>query len=129
MAYSATVTKTKINNVDYVFDITEDYDGTSAGSTTDFSLDVPVTGRILRYKAKATNASHKVTPIICVVENATNGVNIVMEISSAANEIDEQAVDPPKYYASGKKLYINNNCDNSAGVVTTRIFLRDTWGL
>jgi hypothetical protein len=130
MAYSATVTKTKLNNVDYVYDITEDWDGTTPGTATDFSIAVPAAGRILRYKSNATSsASHTVTPVISVVENATSGVNIVMQVSAAGNDIDEQAVDPPKYYSSTKLLYINNNSNHADAEVTTRIFLRDTWGL
>ena len=129
MAYSATVTKTKLNNVDYVYDITEDWDGTTPDATTDFSIAVPAAGRILRYKSNASDASHTVTPVISVVENATSGVNLVMKFSAAENDLDEQTVDPPKYYSSTKLLYINNNSNHADAEVTTRIFLRDTWGL
>ena len=129
MAYSATVTKTKLNNVDYVYDITEDWDGSTPTAATDFSIAVPAAGRILRYKSNASDASHTVTPVISVVENATSGVNLVMKFSAAENDLDEQTVDPPKYYSSTKLLYINNNSNHADAEVTTRIFLRDTWGL
>ncbi len=54
MAYSSTVTKTKINNVDYVYDITETMGGDTAGTGTDFSIDVTTSGRILRYTCSAS---------------------------------------------------------------------------
>tara|TARA_Y100001963_G_C6730726_1_gene423756 strand:- start:343 stop:741 length:399 start_codon:yes stop_codon:yes gene_type:complete len=132
MAYSSTVTKTKINNVDYVYDITETMGGDTAGTGTDFSIDVTTSGRILRYTCSADAGT--VNPCVSVADNPYDGsvrqdVDLVLENATAAAVVDLQPSGYVLFYATGKKLYINNVCSNTGATVTTRIFIRDTWGL
>lgn len=95
MAYSSTVTKTKINNVDYVYDITETMGSTTAGTGTDFSIDVTTSGRILRYTCSASAGT--VDPCVSVGDNpydSTAGVrqdvDLVLENATAAAVVDLQ---------------------------------------
>jgi len=134
MAYASTVTKTKINNVDYVYDITETMGSTTAGTGTDFSIDVTTSGRILRYTCSASAGT--VDPCVSVSDNpydASGGVrqdvNLVLENATAAAVVDLQPSGYVLFHSTDKKLYINNVCSNTGATVTTRIFVRDTWGL
>ena len=134
MAYASTVTKTKITEVDFVYDITETMGGVTAHTTTDFSIDVPTSGRILRYICSASAGT--VDPVIATGADpydSTTGVredvNLVLENATAAAVVDLQPQGYVLYHASGQKLYINNVCSNTGATVTTKIFLRNTWGL
>ena len=136
MAYSSTVTKTKITTVDYVYDITETMGSTTAGTGTDFSIDVTTSGRILRYTCSASSGT--VDPCVSVADNPYDAtvtpkvrqdVDLVLENATAAAVVDLQPSGYVLFYATDKKLYINNVCSDSSATVTTRIFVRDTWGL
>tara|TARA_R110000824_G_scaffold40221_1_gene120781 strand:- start:2018 stop:2389 length:372 start_codon:yes stop_codon:yes gene_type:complete len=123
MAYSATVTKTKINEVDFVYEVTE----LEAVSGSEFTITVPTAGRILRYKCSATGVN-TVDPVVAVATGTPGGVEVVMENATAATDIDLQASGYVLYYSSSKTLYIRNNSSTSQ-TLRTRIFLRNTWGL
>ena len=134
MAYASTVTKTKITEVDFVYDITETMGGVTAHTTTDFSIDVPTSGRILRYICSASAGT--VDPVIATAADpydssggVRNDVNLVLQNATAAAVVDLQPQGYVLYHASGQKLYINNVCSNTGATVTTKIFLRNTWGL
>jgi len=132
MAYASTVTKTKITEVDFVYDITETMGTTTAGTATDFSIDVPTSGRILRYICSASAGT--VDPVIATAADPYDGsvredVNLVLENATAAAVVDLQPQGYVLYHASGQKLYINNVCSDTGATVTTKIFLRNTWGL
>ena len=134
MAYSSTVTKTKINEVDFVYDITETMGSTTAGTGTDFSIDVPTSGRVLRYTSSASAGT--VDPVISVADNPYDAstlvrqdVDLILENATAAAVVDLQPSGYVLYHTTGKKLYINNLCTNTTATVTTRIFLLNTWGL
>jgi hypothetical protein len=123
MAYSATVTKTKINEVDFVYEVTE----LEAVAGSEFTIAVPTSGRILRYKCSAASGN-TVNPLVSVATGAPGGVDVVLENSSAELDVDLQPSGYVLYYSNTGTLYIRNR-SNTSQTLRTRIFLRSTWGL
>ena len=126
MAYASSVTRTKVadSNVDFVYDITET-DSTSGGNEVSIDLTTS-TGRILKIQVDITSGSGKVKCQIGVASNPTG--NDVIALTRQKADIDEQP-DAILFYASGKKLYINNQASADGLNISTRIFIRETWGL
>tara|TARA_R100001079_G_C4432956_1_gene145028 strand:+ start:633 stop:1013 length:381 start_codon:yes stop_codon:yes gene_type:complete len=126
MAYASSVTRTKVadSNVDYVYDITET-DSTSGGNEVSIDLTTS-TGRILKIQVDITSGSGKVKCQIGVSSSPTG--NDVIALTRQKTDIDEQP-DPILFFASGKKLYINNQASADGLNISTRIFIRETWGL
>ncbi len=128
MAYSATVTRTKINEVDSLYEITET-DTTAGVDGDEFQITVQTTGRVFRYLAAITSGSGTIDPVISASTGVTTGVDVVLSNDAADTEVDLQPTSPVFFYTSGGILYINNYASTSGLNIKTKIFVRDTWGL
>ena len=127
MAYAYTVVKTKVSEIDYVYEITET--GIIGGASGDqYQIDVPKSGLILRYKSARISGTGTLDPIVTVTTGVTSGIDVTMENGTASADIDLQPASPIFYYASALKLYCNNHATSGASV-KTKIFIRDTWGI
>ena len=128
MAYTVSVTKTKINEVDSLFEVTET-DTTGGADGDEFTISVENTGRIFRYKSNITSGTGTIDPIIASTTNTKTGVDVIMENDSASTDIDLQPNGPVLFYSSSGLIYINNYASTSGLNISTKIFIRDTWGL
>ncbi len=124
MAYSKTITTSRVNSDgDYLVEITE----TDAEATSEFEIvDLPSSGRILRYTAVLeAGAGTTVDPI---VGSATNpaGITVILENGTAAATVDVTP-EPPTYYFS-ESLFVRNKVDaGTNNTISTRILLRATF--
>ena len=59
----------------------------------------------------------------------TTGVDVVLVNSDADDEIDLQPMAPIFFHSTDGLLYVNNYASTSGLNISTKIFIRDTWGL
>lgn len=125
MAYSATVTVTKVSS-DTEFLVT--VEETDAAATSEFEIEgLPYGGRILRYTSVLTSGTG--TTIDPIVGFATNpsGINVILENGTPDATIDVTP-DPATYYV-GKKFFVRSKVDaGTNNSISTRILIRGTFG-
>ena len=125
MAYSATVTVTKVNSdTDFLVTVEE----TDAAATSEFEIDgLPFNGRILRYTCVLTSGTGTtVDPIVGFATNPS-GINVIIENDTAAATIDVTP-DPGTYYVASK-MFVRSKVDaGTNNAISTRILVRGTFG-
>lgn len=125
MAYSATVTVTKVNSdTDYLVTIEE----TDAAAASEFEIKgLPYNGRILRYTSVLTSGTG--TTVDPIVGYATNpsGINVILENDAPAATIDVTP-DPATYYVAST-MFVRSKVDaGTDNAISTRILVRGTFG-
>ena len=126
MAYSYTVTQSKASADGEIFiKVVE----TATETDSEFEIEVPHSGRIMRWKANGSS-SQTYAPIIA----EATGVPVldrVMVFSPAALVHDESSIVSPVYRTPTGKLYVQSTPGSNLGpsaTITHYIYIRPTWG-
>ena len=134
MAYSYTVTRSKASGDGEIFiKVVE----TATETDSEFEIEVPSSGRILRWKAHGSN-SNVLQNFAPKIGEATGGVGVVIPIldrvmvfSPVAQTHDESSIVSPVYRTGTNKLYVQSAPANDLGssdTITHYIYIRPTWG-
>ena len=129
MAYSYTVTRSKASGDGEIFiKVVE----TETQTTSEFEIEVPSSGRILRWKAHGSQ-SHTDQKFAPIIGEATGVATLdrVMVFSPSAQTHDESSIVSPVYRTGTNKLYGRRTPDNNLGssdTITHYIYIRPTWG-
>tara|TARA_R100001594_G_C4000710_1_gene254678 strand:+ start:232 stop:618 length:387 start_codon:yes stop_codon:yes gene_type:complete len=126
MAYSFTATKSSTSaDGSFLYTVVE----TDPETASEFTLDVPSAGRVIRWKAYLSDNTDKtMAPIMGESTNPENE-EVVMEFKASApgdGNVDEQPMVSP-VYSSGTLYCRSRASDTVSGTVTHKIYFRPLW--
>ena len=128
MSYSFAVIKSNpLADGSFLMTVTE----TNNEPTSEFTISVPIGGRIIRWKAYLSNNSGcTISPIMGESTNPSNE-NVVLQLNASKTSdgnVDEQPLVSPVYY--GSTLYCRSKRTAQAGwsgTITHKIYIRPYW--
>lgn len=136
MAYSFTATKTGTSaDGSFLYTVVEtDNVRLSGGGTDEFTLSVPSSGRIIRWKAYISDGANFTIAPVMGESTAPANQDIVVQLSSSSTtvdigNVDEQPIVSPVY--SGSTMYCRSNVKAAtgtfSGTVTHKFYFRPLW--